>query len=474
VTYITKTEEAEAQRDASLEALRTSEATNRSLLDALPDSIFRINRQGILVDAKLADSFMPLVPPNEFLGKSVFDVLPSKLAQQTMDCVARTLQTGEMQTLDYQLPQGDALRDYEARIIRCDRDQVLAIIREITTRKHAQAAAQESERRFRSLFDNAPLCMFEVDLNHSPPAILAANRRAEQVYGWSTAELSLVTIEIIFLPEAVTRLRHTLAQARAGHIKTIETGSLRRDGSSFPARVSATASAESEGQHIILTVEDITSEKQRRSELEAIDQDRQRIAHEIHDALAQNLAAMRMKASLWHDLIDTNPSQMHAESDYLLEILKTSIQDARRSVFALRPIALNELGIFPALRQFMADLGQQYQVRTELHVSGPEERLPCSLELPLFRIIQEALNNVGKHAQASTVWVSLDLEQTEKIRLTIRDDGIGFDPSAPKQGDHFGLRHMRERVESVHGSLLVESQPGHGTNVLLTLPLNEA
>jgi PAS domain S-box-containing protein len=379
-----------------------------------------------------------------------------------------------MQTLEYQLPQGDALRDYEARIIRCDRDQVLAIVRDITTRKRAQAAAEDSERRFRSLFENAPLCMFEVDLNHSLPAILAANRRAEQVYGWSTAEFALVSIEIIFLPEAVERLRHTLAQARAGHTRTIETSSLRRDGSSFPARISATSRAESEGQHIILTIEDITSEIQRRSELEAIDQERQRIAHEIHDALAQNLAALRMKASLWHDLIDTDPSQMHAESDHLLEVLKTSIQDARRSVFALRPIALNELGFLPALRQFMADLGQQYQVRTKLRVSGPEERLPCSLELPLFRIIQEALNNAGKHAQASTVWISLDLEQMDTIRLTIRDDGVGLDAKAAEQRDHFGLRHMRERVESVHGTLLVESQPGHGTKILVTLPLNHA
>jgi two-component system sensor histidine kinase DegS len=146
----------------------------------------------------------------------------------------------------------------------------------------------------------------------------------------------------------------------------------------------------------------------------------------------------------------------------------------RRSIFALRPLALDELGFFPALQQFCTNFGEQYQVQIELDVLGTQERLPAPFELPLFRVVQETLNNIRKHAQAHTIQICLDLQTASALTLTIHDDGQGFDPTtlqrAYREG-HVGLKQMEERVKSSNGSFSIHSRPGEGTTIQVTLPL---
>jgi signal transduction histidine kinase len=225
-----------------------------------------------------------------------------------------------------------------------------------------------------------------------------------------------------------------------------------------------------------LTLEDISMERARRSEEEAIAEERRRIAREIHDGLAQDLASLRFKVRLWHDLLDRDPSKMHAELNTLREVLEKNIRDVRRSIFSLRPVALEGMDFFLALRQFVDEFGEQNQLRTELDISGPEDCLSRHLELMLFRIIQEGLNNVGKHAHASQVWIELNLAAPDAMLcLRIRDNGVGFDPlwvslsQSARQG-HLGLKHMRERVEGLNGTFSLHSQTGEGTEIRIRLP----
>jgi PAS domain S-box-containing protein len=307
--------------------------------------------------------------------------------------------------------------------------------------------------------------------------ILAANRRAEAAYGWSAGEFTAMSPEALGPPEARPQIGRLIECVRAGETVTIETTNWRRDGTMFPVRVIATPETEigPHADHVVMVVEDITAEKQRRSGAQAIDEERRRIAQEIHDGVAQDMAALRLRTSVWHDLVETSPAQMHAELDELQAILDRGIADMRRAIYALRPVALDEVGLFAALGQLAADLENQYQVYVDLRVSGPEERLPLRLELPLFRIVQEALHNVGKHAQASLVWLALDLTQEAAIRLTIRDNGLGFDPAGLEEtvrNGHLGLKQMRERVEAAGGTLDIDSQPGQGTEVRIALPLS--
>ncbi|MEM7345808.1 MAG: histidine kinase, partial [Chloroflexota bacterium] len=344
---------------------------------------------------------------------------------------------------------------------------------EVVERMRAEAIAQANEARFRHLFENAPLGMFELDVTSTPIIILAANRQAETIYGWSADEFVGMPLAQIIPSDTIPDLRQWLHRSEIGEFSTSESTNLRRDGSAFPVRLSVTVEIALAQERITLIVEDISAEKERQEAVATIEAERRRIAHEIHDGLGQTLAGLRIKTKLWSRLLEQNPEKMKDEIAELRSILNGSIQEVRRSIFALRPVVLEELGFFPALRQFLSNFAEQHQLIANLDIRGDEEYLQASLELMLFRIIQEALNNVGKHAQATQVKITLDLTSMERLWLTIEDNGQGFDldllESAYKHG-HLGLVQMRERIEETEGTLIIESKPDQGTTLKIMLP----
>ena len=331
---------------------------------------------------------------------------------------------------------------------------------------------QTGEQRYRHLFEHAPICIFVVDLAVSPVTILEVNRRTELVYGYPAVELVGMPADYLVTVEAVQAARSIVQQVQQGKTITTETSHRRRDGMRFPVRLIAALDPADDSQ-MIVTVEDITAEKQRRSEAEAIASERLRIAHEIHDGLAQNLAGLRFKSAYWSHLADGAPPRMRAALNELQEVLMLAISDIRRAIFALRPVDLDELGFFPALAQLVADFGDQSQLAARLDVSGPHDSLPLAYELTLFRIIQEGVNNIGQHARASSVLVYLELDPAGGVVVLLRDNGRGFDPSQLDPADppgHFGLRQMRERILALGGTLDIHSVLGQGTELLITLP----
>jgi signal transduction histidine kinase len=253
---------------------------------------------------------------------------------------------------------------------------------------------------------------------------------------------------------------------------TLEAIGRHRDGTCFPVRVIATPDPTDAGR-MIATVEDITAEKQRRSEAEAIDAERHRIAHEIHDGVAQNLAGLRFKSAAWLATAAASPG-MRAAVDELQAVLNAAVADLRRAIFALRPVDLEALGFFAALTQLVSDFGDQNQLVAQLDLSRPPDALPAVYELPLFRIIQEGLNNIGQHAHASSVLVSLAVDMAGGVAVSVRDNGHGFDPGqlnpVAEDAGHFGLRQMRERILNLGGTLDIHSEIGQGTELLITLP----
>jgi PAS domain S-box-containing protein len=331
--------------------------------------------------------------------------------------------------------------------------------------------SQASEQRYRHLFEHAPICIFVADLTVTPVIILEANHRAELVYGYTTAELGGMPAAQLVPEEARPAVLAIMQRVQQGQSVTTEIINQRRDCTIFPVRVTAAPDPADAGR-MIVTVEDITAEKQRRSETEAIDAERRRIAHEIHDGVAQSLAGLRFKSALWQHLAETAPLGMHAALQELLDVLNDAITDLRRAIFALRPVDLEELGFFPALAQLVADFGDQNQLVAWLEISEPHDALPAIYELPLFRIIQEGLNNVGQHSRASSVLVSLAVDAAG-VALSVRDNGQGFDPSRlspTDQAGHFGLRQMRERIMDLGGTLDIRSAIGQGTELVITLP----
>jgi len=336
----------------------------------------------------------------------------------------------------------------------------------------ADSATQASDRRYRHLFENMPICIFVADLTVTPPVILEVNHRTELVFGYTAAELVGNPLPLLAPEGSRASVQNLLQRVQQGERVTTETTGRRRDGTCFPVRVIATLDPTDSG-HMIVTVEDITAEKQRRNEAEAIDAERLRIAHEIHDGVAQNLAGLRFKSALWFHLAGSASPGMRAAVDELQGMLTAAIADIRRAIFALRPVDLESLGFLPALTQLVTDFGDQNQLVARLDVSGQPDTLPAIYELPLFRIIQEGLNNIGQHARASSVQVRLDMDTARGVVVSVRDNGRGFDPSQLGPADragHFGLRQMRERILGLGGTLDIRSAIGQGAELLITLP----
>jgi len=329
---------------------------------------------------------------------------------------------------------------------------------------------QSGEQRYRQIFEHMPICIFVADVTVTPAVILEVNRRAELVYGYSAAELVGKPAAQVVPEEAREAVLSLVQWAQQGGTAMAETVNQRRDGTLFPARVTAALDPTDSGR-LITTVEDITAEVQRRSETEAIEVERRRIAHEIHDGVAQSLAGLRFKSAVW--LADASaPPGMRAAVDELQAVLNTAVADIRRAIFALRPVDLETLGFVPALTQWVNDFGDQNQLLTRLEIAGQPDTLSTIYELPVLRIIQEGLNNIRQHARASSALVRLAVDAAGVV-VSVRDNGRGFDPrhlSPIDHADHFGLRQMRERILDLGGTLDVRSAVGQGTELLVTLP----
>lgn len=337
---------------------------------------------------------------------------------------------------------------------------------------HSDRTSQASEQRYRHLFEHVPICIFVADLTANPVNIVEVNRRMELVYGYPASELVGMAATYLVPADAMPAAWTVVQQVQRGQTVTTETIHQRRDGTRFPVRVIA-APDPADASRMIVTVEDITAEKQRRSETEAIDAERRRIAQEIHDGVAQSLAGLRFKSALWSHLADATPPAMRAALDEMQAVLTAAIVDIRRAISALRPLNLDVLGFFPALAQLVGEFGDQNQLVARLELSGPHGALPAVYELPLFRIIQEGLNNIGQHAHASSVLVRLTVDGANGIAVVVRDDGQGFDLHQLAPADHaghFGLRQMRERILDLGGTLDIRSVLGKGTELFVTLP----
>ena len=218
-----------------------------------------------------------------------------------------------------------------------------------------------------------------------------------------------------------------------------------------------------------------------RSEQLAITRERHRIASEIHDGLAQNLASLLMKVDFCLGLFDSDPQETKAILAKVKALLQEIIRGIRLSIFALRPLDLEKLGLLPALRKYAREFEEQNELPVHLSIAGEEaqSQVPPTHGYTLFGIIQEALNNVRKHAMASNVWMLLDLSTPDVVSLTIRDDGVGFDRKAVERmaslpyGGGYGLTSMKERAKRLGGELTVEAEPGLGTKITAILPLRK-
>ncbi|MGH1570784.1 ATP-binding protein [Methylobacterium sp. P31] len=211
---------------------------------------------------------------------------------------------------------------------------------------------------------------------------------------------------------------------------------------------------------------------------EAQENEQRRIARELHDQVGQTVTGLSLGLKSLERLVEAGAqSEVSRHVQWLQSLAGEIGRDIHRAAVDLRPTALDDLGLREALATLLRQWTRRHNIRSDFQVLGESVRLPAAVETAIYRIVQEALTNVLKHAQASTVSVSLE-QRPEEVRVIIEDDGIGFDAEAdagppaggPAAKPRLGLSGIRERLSLLRGSLTLETSPGSGTTLFVRIP----
>jgi signal transduction histidine kinase len=217
------------------------------------------------------------------------------------------------------------------------------------------------------------------------------------------------------------------------------------------------------------SLEDLQRSRERL--VEAQEEERRRIQRDLHDGLGPVLASMRLRLEACLDLAEGTPIPLSGDLERLYELVGQATGDIRRLVYDLRPPVLDQLGLVPAIRQHCERFERESGIKTEL-ATAPELAVPAAAEVTILRVVQEALVNVEKHAQASRVVVRLE-RQGGWLLVGVADDGKGLLLSANGADDGTGLGSMRQRAELLGGTLNLGDQPGGGTHLLARIPARD-
>ncbi|MFV9567851.1 sensor histidine kinase [Thermoanaerobacter mathranii] len=202
--------------------------------------------------------------------------------------------------------------------------------------------------------------------------------------------------------------------------------------------------------------------------IEAQEEERKRIAREIHDGPAQAMANVLLKSELCEKLITKDIEQAKVELKNLKNIVQQSLKEVRKIIYDLRPSALDDLGLIPALSRYIKNFSEETGIFVDFSVLSDYKRLSPEIEITCFRVVQEALTNIKKHSKAKNASVKFEFGM-RFISIIIKDDGIGFDKENIGQG--YGLMGMRERVEILNGKFEISSFKNKGTQIYISIPV---
>ncbi|MEC0183510.1 MULTISPECIES: sensor histidine kinase [Paenibacillus] len=208
----------------------------------------------------------------------------------------------------------------------------------------------------------------------------------------------------------------------------------------------------------------------------AQEEERKRISREIHDGPAQLLAHLVLRTEIVERMIAKQEFKMvQDEIVDLKKQVRSSLEEMRKVIFNLRPMALDDLGLIPTLRKYVQDFEEKTKIRALFETRGKEHRLSSAMEAAIYRLIQEALTNAAKHAYPTYVLVEITY-QAQLVKIVVQDNGLGFKPELfqqkSKDHGHFGLIGMRERVELLEGRMEIESAENQGTKIVIHIPTN--
>jgi PAS domain S-box-containing protein len=347
---------------------------------------------------------------------------------------------------------------------------------DITERKRAEEALRQSEERFSKAFHSSPAALSIALLENG--RMLEVNAAFLRMTGFSREEI--IGLKTFDLRLWISNYRRAMAEAmrERGSMENFEIKFRKKSGEIRDGLLSAELIHLDAGPSVLGIAQDITERKDAEAALrnysrqliEAQETERQSIARELHDQIGQVLTAIRINLQTVWETCETSESR--ALIDEGVAIVDEALEQVRDLSFQLRPSLLDDLGLVAALRWYSDQFARRTRIRCTIAVGLPasKTRLRLELETACFRIVQEALTNVARHAWARNVSITLRRLKNE-ICLSIKDDGRGFDAHSLSQfTTHLGLRGMKERALALGGRLEIKSSPSRGTEIRAHFP----
>jgi two-component system sensor histidine kinase DegS len=197
--------------------------------------------------------------------------------------------------------------------------------------------------------------------------------------------------------------------------------------------------------------------------------ERQRLSRQMHDGPAQAMSNFILQTEIAMRLLDVDPAQAKEELSSLKNSAMGTFQKVRNFIFELRPMMLDDLGLIPTIRKYVDAFKEQTGLEVNLNVTGTERRLEPYLEIMIFRAIQELLGNTARHSQAATIKLHIDMGN-DQVRVSVDDNGKGFDPEAVRASNSLGLKLIQDRAEMLGGSFDMDSSVGKGARIVFSVP----
>ncbi|MEO6739046.1 MAG: PAS domain S-box protein [Chthoniobacteraceae bacterium] len=460
------------ERKRAEEAVSESEARYRRIVDTAEEGVWTIDTQEKIsfVNPKMARMLGYTV--EEILGCRLYDFMDDEARAEAIEYVKRR-KDGVTEQFDFRMrcKDGSVLWTLVATNPIHDASGTyagtLAMLTDITERKAADAALRDSEVRYRQLFDANPHPMWVYDLESL--RFLAVNAAAIAHYGYSREKFLAMTIKDIRPPEDVPSLIADVAAVTEGLSERRTWRHRKQDGKLIHVETTSHVLDFDGRRAEVVLAHDIT--ERLRSEarlLQAEDAERRRIAKELHDSTAQDLVAVTMNLGTLQELLppgDTKAARLLADSIALLE---NSANDIRTLSYVLHPPRLDEAGLAGALAEYAAGFTTRTDTRIRVEIAPDFGRLPEDMEIVLFRVVQEGIANVLRHAGSDTATIRLVRAEGNAV-LEVEDYGRGM-ADAGARG--VGIAGMRERLQHLGGRIEIESDRS-GTIVRAVLPLRE-
>ena len=459
------------------------------LLESAMDAIISVDEaQNIVLYNRAAESIFGW-PANEAKGRPLTLLIPERFQASHAAHVQRFGATGVTSrrmgasAVVYGRRANGEEFPVDASISQVDTPEgklFTVILRDVTHRVRAEQEQARLAQRLSGLLDSAMDGIVTVDERQH---IVLYNRAAEKIFGWPALQVMGRPLEML-IPQRF-RGSHASHMRRFGEIgvtsRRMGDGTLihglRANGEEFPIDASISHLDTPEGKLFTVILRDVTERVRAQEDLAAFatqaatirEQEKSRVARELHDELAQSLTALKMDTNWVRDNVQADPAGAASKLGEMLAMLDASVAATRRIAADLRPLLLDDLGLMPAVEWLVQNFTQRTGIACELEADEALE-LDEPYATAVFRIVQESLANVGKHSKAGQVRVRLERVDAELV-LAVVDDGVGFAPGQPRKPNSLGLAGLRERAGLLKGAVNIASEPGRGTTVEARIPV---